>query len=173
LAYDCAIRKGQGLGIYRRLYGLSVEEYAEYIRQQGRLYSMGKDVGITYGATIMDPEYVSIGNNVLLSVCTLIGHDASIAVLNRAYNTKLDSVGKIEIRDNVFIGFGAIVMPNVSIGPNAIVAAGAVVTKDVQSGDIVAGIPARPIGRVEEKVNQREYSATPLGGLDCETRGSL
>jgi acetyltransferase-like isoleucine patch superfamily enzyme len=66
-------------------------------------------------------------------------------MLNRAYNVKLDSVGKIDIGDNVFIGYGVIVLPNVTISSNMIVGAGAVVTKDVAEGDIVAGVPARPI----------------------------
>ena len=80
-----------------------------------------------------------------------MGHDGSIAMLNRAYNLKLDSAGKIDIGDNVFIGYGAIVLPNVTISSNAIVGAGAVVTKDVAEGDLVAGVPARPIGRVEDE----------------------
>jgi len=52
---------------------------------------------------------------------------------------------------NRFIGYGAIVLPNVTISSNAIVGAGAVVTKDVAEGDLVAGVPARPIGRVEDE----------------------
>jgi acyl-[acyl carrier protein]--UDP-N-acetylglucosamine O-acyltransferase len=66
-------------------------------------------------------------------------------MLNRASNVKVDAVGKIDIGDKVFIGYGAIVLPNVTISSNAIVGAGAVVTKDVAEGDIVAGVPARPV----------------------------
>ena len=75
-------------------------------------------------------------------------------MLNRAYNVKLDSVGKIDIGDNVFIGYGAIVLRNVTIDPNAIVAVGFVVVKDVAEGDIVVGVPARPIGRVKNLVKK-------------------
>ena len=71
-------------------------------------------------------------------------------MLKQGYNIKLDAVGKIDIRDNVFIGYGAIILPNVTLSSNAIVAAGAVVTNDVAEGDIVAGVPAWPIGRVED-----------------------
>ena len=87
-------------------------------------------------------------------------------MLNRAYNVKLDSVGKIDIRDNVFIGYGAIVLPSVTISSNAIVAAGAVVTKDVAEGDIVAGVPARPIGRVEDLVKKLHAETQTLPWAD-------
>ena len=99
---------------------------------------------------ITDPAYVSIGNNVTLSMCNLIGHDGAVGMINNAYNIKVDSVGKIVIKDNVFIGHGAIVLPNVIIGPNAIVAAGSVVNKDVLPGEIVGGVPAKPIGRTDD-----------------------
>jgi tetrahydrodipicolinate N-succinyltransferase len=70
-------------------------------------------------------------------------------MLNRAYDVKVDSVGKIDIKDNVFIGHGAIILGNVTIGPNAVVAAGAVVSRDVLPGDIVGGVPAKPIGKTD------------------------
>lgn len=96
-------------------------------------------------------------------------------MLDRAYNVKLDAVGKIDIRDNVFIGLNAIVLRNVTIGPNAIVAAGAVVTKDVAEGDIVAGVPARPIGRVEDLVKklQAETESLPWVDLITSRKGSF
>lgn len=121
---------------------------------------MNLDVNIT------DPKYVRIGNNVTLSDCHLIGHDGVVAMLNKAYGLKLDSVGKIDIKDNVFIGHGAIVLPDVTIGPNAVVAAGSVVTKDVLPGDIVGGVPAKVIGktdglakRLQEKTKQLPWAS--------------
>ena len=57
----------------------------------------------------------------------------------------VDRVGKVDIRDNVFIGHQAIIMPGVTIGPDAIVAAGSVVTRDVPPGMVVGGVPAKPI----------------------------
>ena len=87
-------------------------------------------------------------------------------MLNQAYNLKLDAVGKIDIRDNVFIGYNSIVLRNVTIGPNAIVAAGAVVTKDVAEGDIVAGVPAKPIGRVADLVEKWKTDTQSLPWAD-------
>lgn len=129
-------------------------EYAEFLKRHGGYYSIGQNCSINLGANITDPAYVRLGNNVSLSDCTLLGHDGVIAVLNQAYGVKLDSVGKVDIRDNVFIGHGAIVMPGVTIGPNSIVAAGAVVTRDVKEGDIVGGVPARPISRIDDLVRR-------------------
>lgn len=96
-------------------------------------------------------------------------------MLNRAYNVKLDSVGKIDIGDNVFIGYGAIVLRNVTIDPNAIVAVGVVVVKDVAEGDIVVGVPARPIGRVKDLVKklQAETDSLPWVDLINSRKGSF
>ncbi|MDP1524033.1 MAG: acyltransferase [Methylotenera sp.] len=145
-----AFKKGRFVGLYIRLCQPANDEFAEFLKQHGKLYAIGENCRINYGANITDPAYVQIGNNVTLSDCSLIGHDGVVGMLNVAYGMKLDSVGKIVIKDNVFIGHGAIVLPNVTIGPNAIVAAGSVVTRDVAPGDIVGGVPAKPIGRTNE-----------------------
>ncbi|MGA2349513.1 MAG: hypothetical protein ABSF70_03690 [Terracidiphilus sp.] len=87
-------------------------------------------------------------------------------MLNRAYDVRLDSVGKIDIRDNVFIGYGAVILPNVTIGPNSIVAAGAVVSRDVASGDIVGGVPAKPIGKVIDLVARLQAKTDSLPWSD-------
>jgi acetyltransferase-like isoleucine patch superfamily enzyme len=161
-----AMRYGKFPGLYTKFCNPSSEEYTEFLRRHGNLYAIGSNCSILPSTVFADPAYVRIGNNVHFSSCTLIGHDGSIAMLNRAYNVKLDSVGKIDIGDNVFIGYGAIVLPNVTIGPNAIVGAGAVVTKDVAEGDIVAGVPARPIGRVEDLVKKLQAQTQSLPWAD-------
>ena len=73
-------------------------------------------------------------------------------MINRAFGLRLDNVGKVDICDNVYIGFGAIILPDVKIGPNAIVSAGSVVRSDVAEGDVVAGVPAKRATRLEFSV---------------------
>ena len=170
-----AMDSGRCRRLYVRLCQPMGSEYAEFVRRHGGLISVGDHCSILPGTKFTDPELVRLGNNVHFSECTLIGHDGSIAMLNRAYNVKLDSVGKIDIRDNVFIGYGAIIMPNVTIGPNAIVASGAVVTRDVAEGDIVGGVPAKPIGRVDDLVKklQAETDALPWAELIRRREGGF
>lgn len=157
-----AFRHGWWPALYRRICNPGSTEYAEYLRLHGGFYAIGENCQILTTTNFTDPAYVRLGNNVHFSSCAVIGHDGSIAMLNRAYGVKLESVGKIDIRDNVFIGYQAVILPNVTIGPDAIVAAGAVVTKDVAPGDIVAGVPARPIGRVSDLVAKLKADAEAL-----------
>ncbi len=149
-----AMKHGKSVNLYRKFCRPDGIEYAAFLKKHGKFYAIGEHCSILTSANITDPHYVRLGNNVRLSTCTLIGHDGSVNMLNRAYGLKLDSVGKIDIRDNVFVGYHAIIMPNVTIGPNAIVAAGAVVTKDVPPNTIVGGVPAKPIGKVDEYVER-------------------
>jgi serine acetyltransferase len=103
---------------------------------------------------------------VQMATCTVLGHDGSVAMLNRAYGVVLDSVGPVRLKDNVFIGHNSIVMPNVTIGPNAIVAAGALVTRDVPEGKIVSGVPAKVVGSVDALVAFRELQTKELPWAD-------
>jgi acetyltransferase-like isoleucine patch superfamily enzyme len=145
-----AMKYGCFPGLYRRFCRPRDEEWANFLSRHGHFEAIGRDCSIVPTAVITDPPLVRMGNNVRLAACALIAHDGVIGMLNKAYGVNLDSVGRIDIRDNVFIGYGAIVLPNVRIGPNAVVAAGAVVIRDVEPGDIVAGVPAKPIGKVSQ-----------------------
>ncbi len=166
-AREVAMRTGRLRGVYVRLCDPNGTEFAGYIRKHGGLRSMGEHCSILPTTFFADPHLVILGNNVHFSTCALICHDGSIAMLNRAYDTQLDAVGKIEIKDNCFIGYGAIVLRGVTIGPNALVAAGAVVTKNVPEGAVVGGMPARVIGTTAELVRkmQAETNALPWGEM--------
>ena len=165
-----AMRSGKLAGLYRKVCNPLGNEYAEFLRRHGGFEAIGENCSILTTTIFTDPAYVRLGNNVQFSSCHLIGHDGSIGMLNIAYGVKVDSVGKIDIRDNVFIGFQSVILPGVTIGPNAIVAAGSVVTKDVAPGDVVAGIPAKPIGRVDDLVKRLEEKTKSLPWADLIAR---
>ena len=57
-----------------------------------------------------------------------------------------EDIGCIEIMDNVFIGSGSIILGNIRIGPNVIIACGSLVNKDVPPNSVIAGVPAKVIG---------------------------
>jgi acetyltransferase-like isoleucine patch superfamily enzyme len=147
-----AIRDARFEGLYRRLAQPGGLEWAAMLRARGDFYAMGEHCSIDPYALIEDRAYIRLGSNVRIATCAIMGHDGAVNMINRAYGLHLDSVGKIDIRDNVFISYGAIVLPGVTIGPNAIVSAGSVVRSDVAEGDVVAGVPAKRVGRLDISV---------------------
>jgi len=170
-----AFEWGQAIGWYKRFCNPSGDEWAGWLKRRGVLHAIGEHCSIQTNVIITDPAYTRLGNNVRLTGCTLFGHDGSVNMLNRAYGLKLDRVGKIDIRDNVFVGHGAILLPGVTIGPNAIVAAGAVVNRDVSPGSIVAGAPARVVGNIDRLVErlQEETARLPWAEVLARRTGSF
>ena len=150
--HKLAARDPRFEGLYRRYCRPSGSAWAEMLRERGDLYSIGEHCSIDPHALLEDRAYIRIGNNVRMASCSIFGHDGSVNMINRAFELRLDSVGKIDIRDNVYIGFGAIILPDVTIGPNSIVCAGSVVHSNVAEGDVVAGVPASRVGRLEMSV---------------------
>jgi acetyltransferase-like isoleucine patch superfamily enzyme len=106
--------------------------------------TIGKNVTINKGATILSPGRVVIEDNVL------IGPEVKIATVDHDLNDRhnLFHFGKVTIKENAWIRIGAIICPGVTIGRNAVVAAGAVVTKDVPDDVVVGGNPARIIKKI-------------------------
>jgi acetyltransferase-like isoleucine patch superfamily enzyme len=160
------LRDPRWFKLYMRLYRPRGDEYSKLLQRKLGVQSIGSNTFVNYGVCIADPTYLRIGSNVVLSDCTILGHDGSAQVLATAYGIPLDAVGKVDIKDNVFVGWGAIIMPGVTIGPNAVVGAGAVVTKDVLPGTVVVGVPARPIGTVDELVRKMEACTKELPWAD-------
>lgn len=162
LCQRLAMRHGRAVGLWRRLAAPTGMQWAEYLRRHGGLHAMGERCAIQTNVVITDPAYTRLGHNVSLSGCTLFGHDGVVNMLRNAYGGELDRVGRIDIRDNVFIGHQAIVMPGVTIGPDAVVAAGSVVTRDVLPGTVVGGVPAKPIARTRDLHAQLAQQTTQL-----------
>ncbi|ANC77482.1 acetyltransferase [Fictibacillus phosphorivorans] len=115
----------------------------------GKNIKIGKNVFINSGCRFQDQGGITIGDG------ALIGHNVVLATLNHDINPNKRSTlhpAPIVIGNNVWIGANATVVPGVNIGDGAIVAAGAVVTKDVPSKVIVAGVPAKIIKKIENSM---------------------
>jgi maltose O-acetyltransferase len=114
------------------------ESHAYHIRI-GRNSRVGRSCTLDVRSGLMIGDNVSISPEVMILGGT---HDV--------HNPKFSNVaGSVEIGDHAWIGARAIILPGVSLGHGAIVAAGSVVTKDVAPMTIVAGVPAKPIGMRE------------------------
>ncbi len=115
---------------------------------------IGNNVGIGYGVFIEEsrPYLVEIEDDVNIGPMTVIvAHDSSFHCINPEVPILF---GRVIIRKKAYIGAKAVILPGVTIGEGAIVAAGAVVTKDVAPGIIVAGVPAKQINTVEKALNR-------------------
>lgn len=105
------------------------------------------DTHIDYGHCFL----IKIGSDVTITNSSILAHDAS----TKQYIGK-SRVGRVFIGDRVFIGWGSIILPNVNIGNDVIVAAGSIVNRDIPSGFVVAGQPAKCIGKTSEFIKKHE-----------------
>ena len=112
----------------------------------GKHIKLGKNVFINHACSFLDLGGITIEDNVLIGPrVNLTTENHPVDPLKRK---DLD-LKSILIRQNVWIGAAATVLPGVTIGMNSIVAAGAVVNKDVPDNSIVGGIPAKHIKVIE------------------------
>jgi len=133
---------------------------------------IGAGSTIHIGARFYQPKNVVIGQGTIVGDhATLDGRDkltigdhvdiaSEVMIFNGEHDIHSENFDPVTapviIEDYVFIGPRAIILPGVRIGRGAVVAAGAVVTKDVPDSTIVAGVPAEPIGhRRAKKLNYR------------------
>jgi len=129
--------------------GQSIDEsttiFPPFYTNFGRFIQLGHHIFINHDCSFLDLGGITVEDHVL------IGPKVKLITENHPQepSQRRDLLTKpILIKKNAWIGAGATILPGVTIGENAIVAAGAVVTRDVQENTIVGGIPAQFIKKI-------------------------
>lgn len=144
---------------------MSSVKRVNYLRRKNIFGKIGENVTITDRKIPLYAKLIRIHNNVrIASNVTFAVHDITHFILNKMPNSRggyIETIGCIELMDNVFIGTNSTIVGGVRIGPNAIVAAGAVVTKDVPKNSVVGGVPAKYICNFDEWLEKRKELYPP------------
>lgn len=132
-----------------RLFGKTVDEsfrvFPPFYTDFGKNITVGKNVFINACCHFQDHGGVSLGDG-----CQ-IGHNVVFATLNHGLapeDRQTTYPAPITLGKNVWVGSNSTILQGVTIGDNAVIAAGAVVTKDVPENTIVEGVPARIIRKI-------------------------
>lgn len=152
-------RRDTSLTSYYRYLGANIGEDCSFI---GRNISMSSE-----------PYLITIGNHVRVSFdVAFVTHDGGTFVLRKKY-PNVSIYGKINVGNNVFIGARSIIMPNVTIEDNCIIAAGSVVTKNVKAGSIVGGVPAKIIGNVADYEKKHKHELLPIADFSHKRKKKI
>jgi acetyltransferase-like isoleucine patch superfamily enzyme len=124
----------------------SVTIFAPFYTSFGRFIKLGKDVFINHACSFLDMGGITLEDNVL------IGPKVNLITENHPLNPaeRRGLICKpIVIKRNAWIGAAATILPGVTIGENSVVAAGAVVSRDVPDNCVFAGVPAKFVKMIE------------------------
>ena len=124
-----------------------------HVGENVSIYDSGIDLG--------EPYFISIGNNVTITGVKLLTHDASTKKALGYTKT-----GKVTIGNDVFIGWGSVILPNTVIGNRVIIGAGTVVAKDVPDGVVVCGNPMRVLCTYDEYLERQKKKMEELPVID-------
>ena len=137
--------------IMGRLTGKKVDDtfrmFPPFYTDFGKNITIGKDVFINSGCHFQDQGGIEIGNG------AWIGHNVVLATINHDLSPKenrKNHYAPVKIGAHVWIGSNATILPGVTIGNWAVIAAGAVVTRDVPTMTVVGGVPAKVLKVVKE-----------------------
>lgn len=128
----------------------SVRMFPPFYTAFGKTTRVGKNVFVNFGCTFLDQGGITLEDGVFIG--------PGVKILTEAHPEQPEIrhtllTRPVIIRRKAWIGAGAIILPGVTVGENAIIAAGAVVTKDVSDNTVVAGVPAR----ILRTINNTDY----------------
>ncbi|MCI9136024.1 MAG: acyltransferase [Lachnospiraceae bacterium] len=145
----------------------------QYVRDSGIKFSGGGQIalyGNPYKIFGSDPYMITLGDNVhITSGVRFITHDGGTLILRKEV-PDLEITKPIKVGNDVYFGVNSIIMPGVTIGNRCIVAAGAIVTKDVPDNSVVAGVPARVVKSTDDYLEKIKGESLHLGHLKGEEK---
>lgn len=149
--------------IMGRLTGKKIDDsfrlFPPFYTDFGKNITIGKDVFINSGCHFQDQGGITIGDG------SLIGHNVVLATINHDLapsRNRKNHYAPIKIGSHVWIGSNATVLPGVTVDDWAVVAAGAVVTKDVPASTVVGGVPAKILKAVPKEEPQEALQKQAL-----------
>lgn len=124
-----------------------------FICDFGNRVTFGKNVFINHSAVFSASGGIEIQDGVMLAP------GVKIATINHDFNQRhtLYTYGKVVLKKNAWLGMGCTICPGVTIGENAVVAAGAIVTKDVPDNVVVGGCPAKIIKTLDPSLQKEKW----------------
>lgn len=131
----------------RRCIAPSLRQYL--YRRMGVRIGRNVFIGLDSYLDCQFPELITIEDDVTISFrVTVVVHDDARRLDRVEPGAGEGTVAPVRLRRGCYLGAGCMVLPGVTVGERAVVASGAVVTRDVEAEAVVAGVPARPIGRI-------------------------
>jgi len=119
--------------------------FPPFYTNYGKNISLGKNVFINHACSFLDLGGIVIEDGVMIGPrVNITSEDHPVAVSSR--NTLVPAL--VTIQKNAWIGAGATILPSITVGENSVVAAGAVVTKDVPANTLVGGVPAKILKKI-------------------------
>lgn len=144
--------------IMSRLTGKAIDGtfrlYPPFYADFGKNITIGKEVFINSGCHLQDQGGIEIGDS------AMIGHNVVIATVNHDLdpaNNRKNHYAPVKIGNHVWIGSNATILPGVTIGEWAVVAAGAVVTKDVPELTVAGGVPAKVLKTIQKNEAKNNF----------------
>lgn len=130
-------------------------------------------LGTNLGTWGTEPYLISIGDHCLITAgVRFITHDGAIWVFRREH-PKIGRFGPIRVGNNVYIGTDAVLLPGIVVGDDSVIAAGAIVNRDVPPRSIVAGVPARAISTIDDYWTKRQHEFLDVYGMPEPERRRL
>jgi acetyltransferase-like isoleucine patch superfamily enzyme len=163
----------------RFVWELKASHFLSYCSSRGVKVSLREGTILTCPENIKLGSYIAIGERCMLmgqggieigDFC-LLANQAILATGTHeigAMYYNMPRYGKITLKENVWVGANAIILPGVTIGEHSIVGAGAVVTHDVPACSIVTGVPARLLKKIDvdldayQRLKEKACSSSPL-----------